>query len=120
MASSKDFEQLWQNYQAQSRGSDISIVDYVQRNGVVYGQFERWYKKHVGGVSIIPVSSEEAQREPASVPRQVSSQSQPFASHVPARVVFVNIEFSNGLKVCQKSIDYVQLRLLVEKLEALC
>ena len=98
----------------------MSIVDYVQRNGVVYGQFERWYKKHVGGVSIIPVSSEEARTESTSVTRQVSSLSHPSPAHVPARVLFVSIEFSNGLKVCQKSIDYVQLRLLVEKLEALC
>ena len=36
------------------------------------------------------------------------------------RVNFVNIEFCNGLKVYQKQIDYVQLKQLVEKLEALC
>ncbi len=37
-----------------------------------------------------------------------------------AKVNYVNIEFSNGLKVCQKSISYEHLKMLVEKLEALC
>ena len=81
MASSKDFEKIWESYQEVVKTKDISIVDYCQRNGIVYSQFQRWYKKHVSGV---------------------------------------NIEFSNGLKVCQKSISYEHLKMLVEKLEALC
>ncbi len=56
MASSKDFEKIWGNYQEVIKTKDVSIVDYCQRNGIVYSQFQRWYKKHVSGVSIVPVS----------------------------------------------------------------
>ena len=112
MASSKDFEQLWQNYQEERKSKEISIVDYMQRNGVVYGQFERWYKKHVDAVSIHPI--------PSSLVHEESFPSIPPSASSRASVQYVHIEFSNGLKVCQKSLDYLHLKLLVEKLEALC
>ena len=64
MASSKDFEKIWESYQEVVKTKDVSIVDYCQRNGIVYSQFQRWYKKHVSGVSIVPVSDPEIQQEP--------------------------------------------------------
>ena len=73
MASSKDFEKIWENYQEVVKTKDVSIVDYCQRrstlslgsskNGIVYSQFQRWYKKHVSGVSIVPVSEPYIQTE---------------------------------------------------------
>ena len=120
MASSKDFEKIWGNYQEVIKTKDVSIVDYCQRNGIVYSQFQRWYKKHVSGVSIVPVSGSDVQTESAPmIPPGSSSSQHPFG-HVTTKVNYVNIEFSNGLKVCQKSISYEHLKILVEKLEALC
>jgi hypothetical protein len=115
MASSKDFEKLWENYQVLVKSKDVSIVDYCQHNGVVYSQFERWYKKHLRGVSIIPLSEGDADDEVVSSLLPESS-----CSLTRSGVVYVNIEFSNGLKVCQRNIDYIRLRNLVEKLEELC
>ena len=63
MASSKDFEKIWENYQEFVKTKDVSIVDYCQLNGIVYSQFQRWYKKHVSGVSIVPVSDLDVQTE---------------------------------------------------------
>ena len=51
MASSNDFEKIWESYQEVVKTKDISIVDYCQRNGIVYSQFLRWYKKHAFGKS---------------------------------------------------------------------
>ena len=45
MASSNDFEKIWECYQDVVKTKDISIVDYSQRNGIVYSQFQRWYYK---------------------------------------------------------------------------
>ena len=56
MASSKDFERIWESYQDVVKTQAISIVDYCQHNGIVYSQFQRWYKKHVSGVSVVPIS----------------------------------------------------------------
>lgn len=116
MASSKDYEKIWESYQDVVKSKDVSIVDYCQRNGIVYSQFQRWYKKHVSGVSIVPVSNSDVQTESVSE----SSPSLYQTGHIKTRVNFVNIEFGNGLKVYQKHIDYEHLKLLVEKLEALC
>ncbi len=57
MASSKDFEKIWESYQDAVKTRSVSIVDYCQRNGIVYAQFQRWYKKHVSDVSLVPVDS---------------------------------------------------------------
>ena len=120
MASSKDFEKIWKSYQDVAQPKGVSIVDYCQRNGIVYSQFQRWYKKHVSGVSIVPVSDSDVQTEPAPMIPTESSPSQHSSVHLKTKVNYVNIEFSNGLKVCQKSISYEHLKMLVEKLEALC
>jgi hypothetical protein len=71
-------------------------------------------------VSIVPVSDPDSQTESAPVIPTESSASLYPSGHVKTRVKYVNIEFSNGLKVCQKSISYEHLKMLVEKLEALC
>lgn len=120
MASSKDFEKIWESYQEVVSSKDVSIVDYCQRNGIVYSQFQRWYKKHVSGVSIVQVSDSDVQTESAPVIPTESSPSLYPSGPVKTRVNYVSIEFSNGLKVCQKSISYEHLKKLVEKLEALC
>ena len=119
MASSNDFEKIWECYQDVVKTKDISIVDYCQRNGIVYSQFQRWYKKHVSGVNIVPVSVPDFQTE-SSMISEDPIPSQHLSGHVSAKVKYVNIEFSNGLKVFQKCIDYEHLKMLVEKLEALC
>ena len=129
MASSNDFEKIWESYQEVVKTKDISIVDYCQRrstlslgsskNGIVYSQFQRWYKKHVSGVNIVPVSVPDFQTESSMISVEPTS-SQHVSGHVSAKVKYVNIEFSNGLKVLQKCIDYEHLKMLVEKLEALC
>jgi len=130
MASSNDFEKIWESYQEVVKTKDISIVDYCQRrstlslgsskNGIVYSQFQRWYKKHVSGVNIVPVSDTDFQTESSLMISEESNPSPHLLGHVKAKVNYVNIEFSNGLKVCQKSISYEHLKMLVEKLEALC
>lgn len=44
MASSEDFKRILELYNQESKTSGISIVSFCQKNGIVYSQFERWYK----------------------------------------------------------------------------
>ena len=44
MASSEDFKRILELYNQESKTSGISIVAFCQKNGIVYSQFERWYK----------------------------------------------------------------------------
>lgn len=118
MASSKDFEKIWESYQETVKTRSVSIVDYCQRNGIVYAQFQRWYKKHVGSVSLVPVDSSSgsivgSDSKEVSLPVSVNRPEQ-------ARVLYLRIELSNGLQIYQKSIDFNRLKILVEKLEGLC
>ena len=117
MASSKDFEKIWESYQEVVKTKDISIVDYCQRNGIVYSQFQRWYKKHVSGVSIVPVSDPVIQQEFVDTVQKDPEPIRQTTGLVKTRVSYVNIEFSNGLKVCQKSMSYEHLKKLVELLK---
>ena len=113
MASSKDFEKIWESYQEAVKTRNVSIVDYCQCNGIVYSQFQRWYKKYVSNVNVIPVADTPTTNQPLLSANSVHSSAS-------CSVVYVSIEFSNGLKVCQKSLEYNQLKMLVEKLEGLC
>ena len=45
MASSEEYKKLYELYQVEGVPKGISIVDFCQRNGFVYKQFERWFKK---------------------------------------------------------------------------
>lgn len=116
MASSKDFEKIWKSYQDVAQPKGVSIVDHCQRNGIVYSQFQRWYQKHIDGVSIILVEDRPSSQE--------ASQLRPLQESPKAikrvEILYVSLVFSNGLKVHQKSISYDQLKQLVEKLEGLC
>ena len=90
MASSKDFEKIWESYQEVVKTKDISIVDYCQRNGIVYSQFQRWYKKHVSGVNIVPVSDPDPQIESSLMMSEESTPSQHLSGHAKAKVNYVN------------------------------
>ncbi|MFI3296998.1 MAG: hypothetical protein R3Y59_05155 [bacterium] len=46
MASYRDFEKLWEQYQKEGVKRDISIELYCRSKGVVYVHFERWYRSY--------------------------------------------------------------------------
>ena len=128
MASSEDFKKLYELYQTEGVPNGVSIVDFCQRNGVVYNQFERWFKKRysknetgfhkvrVVGADVEPSvpsleEDEAAQECSASAMEEVSSK--------PIRL-YVSIRTKQGLMIQQNNLTYRQLLSLVEKLEVLC
>lgn len=118
MASSSDFKKLYEKYQDEGVKHGISIVQYCQMNGVVYQQFERWFKRNRSG-SVLPVEIVDKdgllgnRREEPCVQETFSEISPVILSHV-------NLVFSNGLQINHHNIDYRTFVKLVEKLEALC
>ena len=128
MASSEDFKKLYELYQTEGVPNGVSIVDFCQRNGLVYNQFERWFKKRysknetgfhkvrVVGADVEPSvpsleEDEAAQEFSASAMEEVSSK--------PIRL-YVSIRTNQGLMIQQNNLTYRQLLSLVEKLEVLC
>ena len=46
MASSEDFKRILELYNQEVKSRGVSIVSFCQQNGIIYSQFERWYKTH--------------------------------------------------------------------------
>lgn len=130
MASSEDFKRILELYNQEVKSSGVSIVSFCQQNGIVYSQFERWYKNRkkikVHPVKIVDKDGHSQTHIPDKV---VSSEVDPFTpevcnengSVISSSVLFsVSIRTSSGLSLQQSRIDYHQLHALVEKLEVLC
>lgn len=119
MASSTDFQLLFEKYQEDGIKQGVSIVKYCQMNGVVYSHFERWYKKYRAGV-VLPVEIVDV-----SGLIDKSESSSPFipsdtASSSVVNVTHVHIVFSNGLEVSHHNLSYHSFCVMIEKLEVLC
>ncbi|MGN0310621.1 MAG: hypothetical protein ACI4C3_08595, partial [Bacteroides sp.] len=114
-------------YQVEGVPKGISIVDFCQRNGIVYKHFERWFKKRysqndtsVHRVRLVDTAPSANQPLSDGHPSVLSSSS-PGEEQEDATVrLFVTIRTSQGLSIQQNNLTYRQLLSLVEKLEVLC
>ena len=127
MASSEDYKKLYELYQVEGVPKGISIVDFCQRNGIVYKHFERWFKKRysqndtgVHRVRLVDTPPSDDQSLSESQPSEQQS-GIPRDEQEEATVrLFVTIRTSQGLSLQQNNLTYRQLLSLVEKLEVLC
>lgn len=127
MASSEDFKRILELYNQESKTSGISIVAFCQKNGIVYSQFERWYKNRhkvkVHAVDIvdrdgtIPVQDTKLQ----DTCDNAVEVSEPQDVRLSKPTLFtIQLKSTNGMYFQQRNIDYNGLKDLVEKLEVLC
>ena len=131
MASSEDFKRILELYNQEVKSSGISIVSFCQQNGIVYSQFERWYKNRKK-VKVHPVQIVDKNGMSQSYTDVVSSTSlstaspaldsenEDVASTASPFLFSVTIRTSSGLSLQQSHLSYRQLQALVEKLEVLC
>ena len=120
MATSRDFEKLWKRYQDEVQATGKSIVTFCQDNGIVYAQFERWFKKRSSSKENQPVL---VPVEVTEIPAEVESSKQETQRHLnqdPMWIRSFTIQFRNGLEIRHLNISYSSLASLVEKLEGLC
>lgn len=130
MASSEDFKEIHELYKAEGLTKGISIVDFCQRNGIVYSQYEKWYKtrnmrrdSQVHEIRIVDKDNLMQQQVAHNSQSENVASVSPIedASHkVVSTRFFVTISTSQGLSIRQKNLSYEQLQQLVEKLEVLC
>ena len=120
MATSKDFEKLWKRYQDEVQSTGKSIVTFCQENGIVYAQFEKWYKKKSNPTenspSIVPIEVTDIPSE-VERPRQVPPRN---LNQDPVWIRSFTIQFRNGLEIRHQNISYSSLASLVKKMEGLC
>jgi len=125
MASSEDFQRVYELYKKQGVPKGISIVKFCQYNGIVYSQFERWFKsrKQPLSSSIHPVRivDEDGLMNQPHVPVSTSpSEDEPPVPVDTSLRFSVTVRTNQGLSVQQNNLSYRQLFQLVEKLEAIC
>lgn len=127
MASSEDFKRILELYNQESKASGISIVAFCQKNGIVYSQFERWYKNRhkvkVHAVDIVDKDGASELQEPVSQmsctgKSQEAGEQDAHRQDLP--LFTIQIKSTTGMYFQQKNISYKSLKDLVEKLEVLC
>lgn len=115
MASTTDFKKLFERYQEEGAKRGISIAQYCQMNGIVYNQYERWYKQFRNIVATpVEIVNENVKEQTLS---ETVSLKEPMSVNPVSRI---QIELSNGLQITHREIDYRTLCRLVEKIECLC
>ena len=127
MASSEDFKRILELYNQESKTSGVSIVAFCQKNGIVYSQFERWYKnRHKIKVHAVDIVDKDG-----AIPIQettlpytcdsVVEDAEPQTARLSKPILFtIRLKSTNGMYLQQRNIDYNGLKDLVEKLEVLC
>lgn len=127
MASSEDFKRILELYNQESKTSGVSIVAFCQKNGIVYSQFERWYKNR----HKVKVHAVEIVERDGTIPVQDTKLqdtcdnavevSEPQDVRLSKPTLFtIQLKSTNGMYFQQRNIDYNGLKDLVEKLEVLC
>lgn len=125
MASSEDFQRVYDLYKQEGIPKQISIVNFCQQHGLVYSQFEKWYKSRrklsppsVHQVRIVDkdglLSSSQETANAGACDRELSP-----AQETVLRFG-ITVRTSQGLSLHQNNLTYRQLLHLAEKLEVLC
>ena len=122
MYSSEDLERFYLDYQSEWVPRGMTLQAYCSRNNVPYKVMENYSRniqKKIVEVKVVGRPTEEHQQSVPSSPSSVQPQSEQSFKRESKRIS-VAIRFGDGTEVSRKGLDYVGLKLLIEKLEVLC
>lgn len=114
MISTSDFEKVWFMYQTDGVPHGISISTFCQQNGIPYNEFEKWYRKTHRSVARVEVTGR-PEEEKETAPKQ----DRPVVCKG-KKGIYVSIKTPDNLLIQKGGLSYADLKLLVERLEALC
>ena len=123
MSSSEDLERFYLDYQSEWVSRGMTLQAYRSRNNVPYKVMENYSRniqKKIVEVKVVGRPTEEPQQSVPSSPSSVQQQSEQSFKRELKRSISVAIRFGDGTEICRKGLDYVGLKLLIEKLEVLC
>lgn len=123
MASYRDFEKLWEQYQKEGVKRDISIELYCKSKGIVYAHFERWYReyfrKKAYEVEITNSPETDVVTElKSSIEDEIVVAISPTTDSV--TITKIDLRLSNGIEYHAEQITGKVLTSLITKLEAIC
>ena len=131
MYSSEDLERFYLDYQSEWVPRGMTLQAYCTRNNVPYKVMENYSRNIQKKIVEVKVTGRppEAEREqvatsnPPSSNRNeqmVTSGQESREPRQPDRRISVQIRFGDGTEVSRRGLDYLGLKVLIEKLEVLC
>ncbi len=114
MASSEDFQSIYALNKKQGVPKGISIVNFCHQNGIVYSQFERWFKsrKQSANSSVHPIRIVDKDGLLSSGPQADADGPGDWESVKPKESVLrfgITVRTNQGLSVQQNNLTYRQL-----------
>jgi len=122
MASTIDYQKIYDRYQTEGLPRQMSIVKFCEQNGVPYKQYEHWYKKCRGGrtVPVEIVVPEESGAEDRIRSGNSDISQAPLPAGVKRRIRKMEIVFTDGMRLRSTNLDYTLLMETVQRLSSLC
>ena len=125
MYSSEDLERFYVEYQSEWVPRGMTMRAFCDRNKVHYRVMENFVsniRKKIVEVTGCPPEAESAKPTTDAAtgpekPRHRIPQERPVR---PTGRISVSIRFGDGTEVIRRGLDYVGLKVLIEKLEVLC
>ena len=119
MASSEDFQSIYELYKKEGIPNGISIVNFCQQNGIVYSQFERWFKSRKKSKSSVhPIRLVDKDGLMSSSAQEVDDEASEVENNTKSVLRFgITVRTNQGLSIQQNNLTYRQMLQLVEKLE---
>lgn len=130
MYSNEELERFYFEYQTEWMPRGMSIPVYCSRNNVPYKVLDEFIRQLSRKVVEVQIDGKPEEDQSERMPSAVVSP-EPRGVRLPqgagraerktgaGRISFV-IRFGDGTEVSRRGLDYVGLRMLVEKLEVLC
>ena len=121
MASSEDFQSIYELYKKEGIPNQISIVAFCQQHGIIYSHFERWFKSRKRSVKSPVHPIEIVDKDGLMGPKgQTVEDDTSLQPKDPPLRFGITVRTSRGLSIRQGNLTYRQMQYLVEKLEVLC
>lgn len=120
MYSSEDLERFYLEYQSECVPRGMTLQSYCSRNNVPFTVMDKFVKDIRKKVYEVKVEGRPEEELAASQVQSHSSVSKSSKESVKEKKISVMIRMGDGTEVSRRGLDYIGLKLLIEKLEVLC
>ena len=127
MYSSEDLERFYVEYQSEWVPRGMTMRAYCDRNNVPYRVMENFVSNIRKKIVEVEVTGRPPEAESAQPTTDATTGSEKPTHRIPQERpvrptgrISVSIRFGDGTEVSRRGLDYVGLKVLIEKLEVLC
>lgn len=123
MYSNEDLERFYVDYQGEWVPRGMTLRAYCDKNNVPYKVMENFVngiRKKIVEVEVVGCPSGEPSGESGQAQAPAAPPKAPLSQKSEAGRISVFVRLGDGTEVSRRGLDYMGLKVLVEKLEVLC